>query len=75
MQSIFEEETLYELVKRPETYLKQIRDMRTFYQTFLWTFTHNILLDKKFLLRSIAKGRDIPSEDSSSQDQTSNNNS
>ena len=48
---IYEEETLYEACKRHENTLRQVREMKGFYQQFLFYFTHNVLLEKQFLMQ------------------------
>ena len=47
----FEEETQYELNRKSEHSLKHMKDMRPFYQQFLFHFTHGVLLDRQFLLQ------------------------
>ena len=65
----YEEETLYELCKKPENNLKQVREMRAFHQQFLFYFTHVVLLDKQFLMQTCWRSGEVAaSDDSSSQE-------
>lgn len=47
----YHEETVYELQKKQENNLKQVKEMRSFYQQFLSYFVHILLLDKQFVFQ------------------------
>lgn len=63
-----EEEILFELSRKVEYNLKHVKDSKHFYTQFLFNFTHSVLLDKQFLMRTYSRSRDSPSDDSSSQE-------